>query len=182
MVIAFPDISWFKCTLTSRSVANAYGRRDGPLGEQFRDRCHGLRRAGQGGHPVLGKIPPGIHHRAELLHGAGILPLPSGGLRALQGSAAAACPRIVPLSGTEGHLRVNAISPGPILCKGGPWELYSKTNPEWVEEQRLKIPLKRLGCPTEVAAVAVFLASPLASFVTGTNMLVDGGIHVGTQF
>ncbi|KAJ5415520.1 Glucose/ribitol dehydrogenase [Penicillium sp. CMV-2018d] len=79
-------------------------------------------------------------------------------------------------------IRVNAISPGPILCKGGPWELYSKTNPEWVEEQRLKIPLKRLGGPTEVAAVAVFLASPLASFVTGTNMLVDGGLHVGTQF
>lgn len=51
-----------------------------------------------------------------------------------------------------------------------------------MEEQRLKIPLKRLGGPTEVAAVAVFLASPLASFVTGTNMLVDGGIHVGTQF
>lgn len=80
-------------------------------------------------------------------------------------------------------IRVNAISPGPILCKGGPWELYSKkSNPEWVEEQRLKIPLKRLGDPTEVAAVVVFLASPLASFVTGTNVLVDGGIHVGTQF
>lgn len=103
MVIALPNTSWFKCILTGRSIANAYGRRDGALGEQFRDRCHGLRRAGQGGHPVLGKVSPGIHHRAELLHGAGILPFPSGGLRALQGSAAAACPGIVPLSGTEGH-------------------------------------------------------------------------------
>jgi len=54
--------------------------------------------------------------------------------------------------------------------------------PEWVEEQRLKIPLKRLGGPQEISNVAVFLASPLASFVTGTNVLVDGGIHVGTQF
>ncbi|KAA8647960.1 hypothetical protein EYZ11_009173 [Aspergillus tanneri] len=79
-------------------------------------------------------------------------------------------------------IRVNAISPGPILCKGGPWEKYSKLMPEWVEEQRLKIPLKRLGGPAEVANVAVFLASPLASFVTGTNVMVDGGIHVGTQF
>ncbi|KAL3480367.1 hypothetical protein BJX99DRAFT_28115 [Aspergillus californicus] len=79
-------------------------------------------------------------------------------------------------------IRVNAISPGPILCKDGPWETYSKLMPEWVEEQRLKIPLKRLGGPMEVANVAVFLASPLASFVTGTNVLVDGGIHVGTQF
>ena len=63
-------------------------------------------------------------------------------------------------------IRVNAISPGPIYCKGGPWEKYSELMPEWVE----------------VAKVAVFLASPLASYVTGTNVLVDGGIHVGTQF
>ena len=79
-------------------------------------------------------------------------------------------------------VRVNAISPGPILAKGGPWEKYMKEMPEWVEEQRLKIPLKRLGDPQEVANVAVFLASPLSSFVSGTNILVDGGIHVGTQF
>ncbi len=79
-------------------------------------------------------------------------------------------------------IRVNAISPGPILAKGGPWELYMKLDPAWVEEQRLKIPLKRLGDPQEIANVAVFLASPLSSFVTGANILVDGGIHVGTQF
>ncbi|KAI9928673.1 hypothetical protein ASPWEDRAFT_36443 [Aspergillus wentii DTO 134E9] len=79
-------------------------------------------------------------------------------------------------------VRVNAISPGPVLCEGGPWEKYSKLMPEWVEEQRLKIPLKRLGGPQEISNVAVFLASPLSSFVTGTNILADGGIHVGTQF
>lgn len=79
-------------------------------------------------------------------------------------------------------IRVNAISPGPILAKGGPWELYMKIAPEWVEEQRQKIPLKRLGDPQEIANVALFLASPLSSFVTGANILADGGIHVGTQF
>ncbi|KAL9047337.1 MAG: hypothetical protein Q9214_000064 [Letrouitia sp. 1 TL-2023] len=79
-------------------------------------------------------------------------------------------------------IRVNAISPGPILAKGGPWEKYSELMPEWVEEQRLKIPLRRLGNPQEVANVALFLASPLSSFVSGTNVLADGGIHVGTQF
>ncbi|KAJ5730252.1 isoepoxydon dehydrogenase [Penicillium malachiteum] len=78
-------------------------------------------------------------------------------------------------------IRVNAISPGPVLCEGGSWKKYSETMPEWVEEQRLKIPLRRLGSPHEIANVAVFLASSLASFVTGTNVsLVDGGIHVGT--
>ncbi|KAJ5577428.1 isoepoxydon dehydrogenase [Penicillium hispanicum] len=79
-------------------------------------------------------------------------------------------------------IRVNAISPGPVLCEGGPWEKYSREMPEWVEEQRLKIPLKRLGGPQEISNVAVFLASPLASFVSGTNVLADGGIHIGTQF
>lgn len=79
-------------------------------------------------------------------------------------------------------IRVNAISPGPILAKGGPWDKYMQTNPEWVEAQRIKIPLKRLGNPQEVANVAIFLASSLSSFVSGTNVLVDGGIHVGTQF
>ena len=79
-------------------------------------------------------------------------------------------------------IRVNAISPGPILCKDGPWEKYMKLMPEWVEEQRLKIPLKRLGGPQEIAHVALFLASSLSSFVSGTNVLADGGIHVGTQF
>lgn len=79
-------------------------------------------------------------------------------------------------------IRVNAISPGPILCKDGPWDKFMKEIPDWVEEQRLKIPLKRLGGGPEVANVATFLASPLSSFVTGTNILVDGGIHIGTVF
>ncbi|KAJ5733419.1 hypothetical protein N7493_002205 [Penicillium malachiteum] len=61
-------------------------------------------------------------------------------------------------------IRVNAISPGPVLCEGSSWEKYPETMPEWVEEQRLKIPLRRLGSPHEIANMAVFLASSLASF------------------
>jgi len=79
-------------------------------------------------------------------------------------------------------IRVNAMSPGPIWAKDGAWETYSKTAPEWVEEQRLKVPLKRFGTPEDVANVAVFLASPLSGYVQGANVLVDGGIHIGTSF
>lgn len=79
-------------------------------------------------------------------------------------------------------IRVNAISPGPIMAKDGPWEKMKQEVPDWVEEQRLKIPLRRFGVPQEIANVALFLASPLSSFVSGTNILVDGGIHIGTQF
>ncbi|KAJ5523238.1 isoepoxydon dehydrogenase [Penicillium frequentans] len=67
-------------------------------------------------------------------------------------------------------IKVNAISPGPIVFEGGTWDQSLKLMPERVEEQR------RLGVPQEVLNVAVFLASPLASFVTRTNLLVDGGI------
>lgn len=79
-------------------------------------------------------------------------------------------------------IRVNAISPGPVMAKDGPWEKMAKEVPEWVEEQRLKIPLKRFGTPQDIANVAVFLGSSLSSFVSGTNVLADGGIHIGTQF
>ncbi|CAH0026215.1 unnamed protein product [Clonostachys rhizophaga] len=79
-------------------------------------------------------------------------------------------------------IRTNAISPGPIIFPGGNWETYQKESPEWVEETRLKVPLRRLGSPGEIANAAVWLASRLSSYVSGTNMLVDGGIHVGTHF
>jgi NAD(P)-dependent dehydrogenase (short-subunit alcohol dehydrogenase family) len=83
--------------------------------------------------------------------------------------------------GPEG-IRVNAISPGLILAKDGPWDKGLKEAPEWVEQQRLKVPLRRLGVPEEIANVALFLASPLSSYICGANILADGGIHVGTSF
>lgn len=79
-------------------------------------------------------------------------------------------------------VRINAVSPGPIIFPGGAWEQYQANAPEWVEEQRKKVALRRLGKPEEVANSVVWLASRLASYVTGGNLLVDGGIHVGTQF
>ena len=79
-------------------------------------------------------------------------------------------------------IRVNAISPGPIMAKDGPREKMTAEVPQCVEEQRLKVSLKRFGVPQDIANVAVFLASPLSSYVTGANVLVDGGIHIGTQF
>ncbi|KAJ5688649.1 hypothetical protein N7462_003041 [Penicillium macrosclerotiorum] len=79
-------------------------------------------------------------------------------------------------------IRVNAISPGPIWALDGAWETYSRVDPKWVDEQRQKVPLKRFGTPEDVAKVAIFLASPLSSYVQGANVMVDGGVHVGTDF
>ena len=79
-------------------------------------------------------------------------------------------------------IRINAVSPGPITFPGGSWDISAKENPTWVEEQRLKVPMRRLGGPEEIANAVVWLTSRLSSYVCGANLLVDGGIHVGTQF
>ena len=69
-------------------------------------------------------------------------------------------------------VRVNCISPGYIAT---PMTKQGLETPEWRETWLSSTPMGRLGEPVEVAACAVFLASPAASFLTGSNIVVDGG-------
>jgi NAD(P)-dependent dehydrogenase (short-subunit alcohol dehydrogenase family) len=69
-------------------------------------------------------------------------------------------------------LRVNCISPGYI---GTPMTKLGLETPQWREAWLSSTPMGRLGEPTEVASVAVFLASAASSFMTGSNVVVDGG-------
>jgi len=74
------------------------------------------------------------------------------------------------------HIRVNAVSPGSIDTPGLSELLASSPT----GEQRLKmisnsVPLGRLGTPDEIAKAVVFLASDDSSYVTGTELFVDGG-------
>jgi NAD(P)-dependent dehydrogenase (short-subunit alcohol dehydrogenase family) len=76
----------------------------------------------------------------------------------------------------ERKIRVNAISPGPINTPG----LDGLAQAEGAGEPLMagllaSVPLGRLGAPDEIARAAVFLASDDSSFVTGTELFVDGG-------
>jgi NAD(P)-dependent dehydrogenase (short-subunit alcohol dehydrogenase family) len=72
-------------------------------------------------------------------------------------------------------VRVNALSPG-LIATG--WESKVLSNPEAAARRMQMTPLRRVGQPDEIANAALFLASDLASFVTGHNLVADGGTAI----
>ncbi len=72
-------------------------------------------------------------------------------------------------------IRVNAVAPGAITFPGHFWEKRRSEDPEHYQRIVDRIPFDRLGTPEEVADVVLFLASPLARWVTGQIVMVDGG-------
>lgn len=79
-------------------------------------------------------------------------------------------------------IRVNTISPGPIFIEGGAWDMV-KTHMTPIYEMTLKgIPMGRMGNAQEVARAIAFVASPACQFMTGTNVVIDGGFTKRVQY
>jgi len=70
-------------------------------------------------------------------------------------------------------IRVNGIAPGLVDTK---LTKVTTDHPERLEGALASIPLRRLGTPADMAGAALFLASPLAAYITGQTIVVDGGL------
>jgi 3-oxoacyl-[acyl-carrier protein] reductase len=79
-------------------------------------------------------------------------------------------------------VRANMVSPGNVYFKGGVWNAVEENSPEVFETMLSRNPMGRMGTPQEVANAVVFLASPRASFITGTNLIIDGALTQRVQF
>ena len=73
------------------------------------------------------------------------------------------------------RVRVVSVAPGSILFPGGSWHARQQADPEGIAEfVRRELPFGRFGRPEEVGDVVAFLASPRASWISGTTVVVDG--------
>ena len=79
------------------------------------------------------------------------------------------------------HIRANTVSPGNTYFQGGVWESIETGDPTLFQTAVTLNPTGHMGSPEEVAAPVVFLASPRASRVSGTNLVVDGALTRGVQ-
>lgn len=79
-------------------------------------------------------------------------------------------------------IRANTVSPGTIYFEDGTWGRRKREAPEAFRMALERNPMGRMGRPEEVANAAMFLASPAASFITGANLVVDGGLTRRVQY
>jgi len=122
------------------------------------------------------KLAPALEARGGSL----IIISSVGGLRAARGNPAYSASKAgaIHLTRTLGDawagrgIRVNGIAPGLIATK---MTEVTTSDPTRLQERLRGIPLNRLGRPEEIAGVAMFLASPLAAYIVGETIVVDGG-------
>ena len=106
-------------------------------------------------------------HAEDVRAGAADYCAAKGGLRKLTETMALECATL--------GITVNAIAPGMILT---PMNAKAIADPAYRKGLEANIPLDRAGTPEEVAALAVYLASSAAAYITGTTVTIDGGLSL----
>ncbi len=79
-------------------------------------------------------------------------------------------------------VRANTVTPGPVYFEGGSWENIKNNVPKMYESVLRRCPSGRMSSPQDIANTVVFLSSPAASHVSGTNVIVDGAFSTRVQF
>ena len=77
---------------------------------------------------------------------------------------------------SHANIRINCVAPGSIESSG--LDTYAKPIRDMFDEGREENPLKRFGSVEDVSNAVCFLASPLASYITGITLYVDGAQHL----
>ncbi len=72
-------------------------------------------------------------------------------------------------------IRANVVSPGPVYSEDGIWGKVRTEDPEAFAKKVAQIPFGRMATPKEIANIVVFLCSPRARYIVGSNIIVDGG-------
>jgi NAD(P)-dependent dehydrogenase (short-subunit alcohol dehydrogenase family) len=75
-------------------------------------------------------------------------------------------------------IRVNAVSPGNTYFDGGIWQNIESNVPELFNTTLKVNPTGKFGTPQEVANGIVFISSPMASRISGSNLVIDGALTV----
>ena len=102
---------------------------------------------------------------------------PGYGAYAAAKAGAEALTRVAAIEGAERNIRVNTVAPGVINT-----DILRTVPPHLLEVLKSRIPMKRPGEIHEVADLVLFLLSPASSFITGQNILIDGGFTKGLSF
>jgi len=123
--------------------------------------------------PELKKSQGCIVNTASLSAWAGIELLPGLAHTAAKGGVLAMT-RQLAMEGRTHGIRANSVSPGTIETNQTRFILE---DPEWCRIQLGRAMINRMGQPEEVAAAVAFLASDDASYITGTDIAVDGGVR-----
>lgn len=79
-------------------------------------------------------------------------------------------------------IRVNTVSPGPIYIDGGAWNWVKDNMRPFHDATLAAIPMGRFGTAEEIANTIVFAASGAVPFMTGANIVVDGGVTKRVQY